>query len=91
MSRVIGHTLPRSLVDRLSQHDLSARLGVALPLVTVDADGRPHPMMVSYLEVKAYDPGTVGLVIQAGTGSTRNLSARDVATLAIIEPDRSRT
>jgi hypothetical protein len=87
MSRVIGRTLPRSLVDRLSQHDLEARLGVALPLVTVDGDGRPHPMMVSYLEVKAYDPGTVGLVVQAGTGSARNLSSRDVATLSIVEPD----
>lgn len=87
MSRLVERTLPRSLAERLSQRDLGARLGVALPLVTVDADGRPHPMVVSYLEVKAYDAATVGLVIHAGTGSARNLTARDVATLAIIEPD----
>ena len=87
MSRLVGRSLPASLVDRLSQRDLPARLGVALPLVTVDAEGRPHPMMVSYLELKAYDAGTIGLVIQAGTGSARNLAARDAATLSIIEPD----
>ena len=87
MSRVVGRALPGSLVARLSQRDLAARPGAALPLVTVDGDGRPHPMMVSYLEVKAYDPATVGMVIHAGTGSARNLAARDVATLCIIEPD----
>jgi hypothetical protein len=87
MSRVVGRALPGALVERLSQRDLTARLGAALPLVTVDGDGRPHPMMVSYVEVKAYDPGTVGLVVHAGTGSARNLAARDVATLSIIEPD----
>lgn len=87
MSRLLGRTLPRSLAERLSQRDLAAHLGVALPLVTVDADGRPHPMVVSYLEVKAYDTATVGLVIHAGTGSARNLAARDAATLSIVEPD----
>jgi hypothetical protein len=87
MSRLVGRLLPASLVERLSQRDLAARLGVAMPLVTVDADGRPHPMMVSYLELKAYDAGTVGLVIQAGSGSARNLAARDAATLSIIEVD----
>jgi hypothetical protein len=87
MSRLVGRTLPHDLAERLSQRDLASRLGVALPLVTADADGRPHPMLVSYLEVKAYDAGTLGLVIHAASGSARNLAARDVATLSIIEPD----
>jgi hypothetical protein len=86
MSRVVGHVLTPSLMTRLSQEDLASRLGVALPLVTVDGDGRPHPMMVSYLEVRAYDATTVGLVIHAASDSARNLGARDVATLVIVEP-----
>ena len=87
MSRSVGTALPGALLARLSQDDLSRRAGAALPLVTLDADGRPHPMLVSYLELRAYDATTVGLVIQAGSDSARNLGDRDVVTVAVIEPD----
>ena len=87
MSRAAGRELTPALVERLSQRELTGRLGIALPMVTLDASGRPHPMLVSYLELRAYDPGTVGLVIRAGSGSAANLAARDVATLAIVEED----
>lgn len=87
LSRSLGRRLPPALLDRLSQRDLPARLGVALPFVTVDADGRPHPMLVSYLEVRAYDASTVGLVIQASSGSAGNLAQRRTGTLLVVEPD----
>jgi hypothetical protein len=74
-------------MDRLSQRDLGPRLGVALPFVTVDPDNRPHPMLLSYLEVRAYDPGTLGLVIGQASRSTRNLVERRAGTLLILEPD----
>ena len=60
---------------------------MALPLVTVDREGRPHPMLLSYLEVRAYDSGTLGLVIQARSASARNLVERGAGTLLILEPD----
>jgi hypothetical protein len=87
MTRSVGAALSPALVERLGQRDLQGRLGVALPLVTQDAQGRPHPMLLSYLEVRAYDGRTVGLVVQAGSGSTRNLAERRVATLLVVEPD----
>jgi len=87
MARSHGPRLPGALVERLSQSDLRARLGVALPFVTVDRQGRPHPMLVSYLEVRAYDSGTLGLVIQARSTSARNLAERQAGTLLILEPD----
>jgi hypothetical protein len=87
MSRVVGPSLSSALVDRFSQRDLRRHLGVALPVVTVDRDGRPHPMLISYLELRAYDTRTVGLVIQATSGSARNLVERQVATLIVVEPD----
>jgi hypothetical protein len=87
MARSLGSRLSPALVDRLSQRELARRLGVALPMVTVDAEGRPHPMLLSYLEVRAYDSGTLGLVIQARSTSARNLAERGVATLLILEPD----
>ncbi len=87
MTRSRGTSLTPALVERFSQRDLARRLGTALPLVTVDARGHPHPMVVSYLEIRAYDPGTLGLVIHARSGSARNLAEQRVGTLLVIEPD----
>jgi hypothetical protein len=87
MTRVVGSTLSPALVERLSQRDLQRRLGVGLPFVTQDARGRPHPMLVSYLELRAYDGRTLGLVIQGGSTSARNLVERGAGTLMLVEPD----
>ncbi|HEX3176997.1 MAG TPA: pyridoxamine 5'-phosphate oxidase family protein [Methylomirabilota bacterium] len=86
MSRSLGARLPPDLRARLSQSDLPARLGAALPFVTVDGAGRPHAMLLSYIEIRAYDAATLGLVIDAGSGTARNLSRHGVATLLIVEP-----
>ncbi len=82
-----GPRLTPALVDRFSQRDLARRLGIGMPFVTVDATGRPHPMLVSYLEIRAYDAGTIGLVIQAASRSARNMAERGTATLIAVEPD----
>jgi hypothetical protein len=87
MARSLGTQLPQPLVERLSQRDLASRLGVALPFVSVDREGRPHAMLLSYLELRAYDGGTIGLVIQARSRSARHLAERGVGTLLIVEPD----
>ena len=87
MTRSLGQSLPPPLVERLAQHDPAARLGVALPFVTVDGHGRPHPMLLSYLELRAYDARTVGLVIGAQSHSARNLAERRAGTLLVSEPD----
>lgn len=87
MSRSLGAVLPAALVERLSQREIERRLGIALPFVTVDRAGRPHAMVVSYLEVRAYTPSTLGLVIQARSTTARNLASRGAGTLLIVEPD----
>ena len=87
MTRSLGNALTPDLVERFSQRELARRLGIALPFVTVDPDGRPHPMLLSYLELRAYDTGTVGLVIGTRTRSARNLTERGTGTLLAIEPD----
>src|SRR5256884_6798217 len=89
MTRSLGPSLPPALVERLAQRDPAARLGVALPFVPVDGHGRPHPMLLSYLELRAYDTRTVGLVIGAKTRSAQNLAERHAGTLLVIEPDAS--
>jgi hypothetical protein len=87
MTRLVGSTLPPALVDRLSHRDLPRRLGVGVPFVTVDDAGRPHAMLLSYLEIRAHDAASVGLVILATSRSARNLVERQAGTLLIVEPD----
>lgn len=89
MSRSLGPRLPPELVSRLSQADLAAVLGRAIPLITVDADGRPHPMLCSYLELWAMDARTIRLAIGAASQSAANLEARGAATLLLIESERT--
>jgi hypothetical protein len=87
MTRTVSPALSPALVERLSQRDLARRLGVGLPFVTQDSRGRPHPMLVSYLELRAYDARTLGLVIQGDSTSGRNLAERGVGTLIVVESD----
>ncbi len=89
MSRSLGPRLPADLMARLSQVELAAHLGKAIPLITLDAEGRPHPMLLSYLEVRAQDPRTIRIVIGAGSQSARNLVERRVATLLLVEPEQT--
>lgn len=89
MSRSLGPSLPAELLAHLSQADLRPHLGKAIGLITLDAEGRPHPMLLSYLEVRAEDPRTIRVVIGAGSRSARNLTDRQVATLLLVEPEQT--
>jgi hypothetical protein len=85
MSRSLGARLPADLVDALSQRDLAAQLGRAIPLVTVDEHGRPHPMLASYLELRAITPAIVRVVVGAASRTAMNLALRGAATLLLVD------
>ena len=89
MARSLGAALPAALVQRFSQSDLRPLLGRALPLITVDAEGRPHPMLCSYLELLALSPTKIRLAIEARSRSAKNLEVRGAATLLVIEPEQT--
>lgn len=89
MTRSLGAALPPDLLAALSQADLSSRLDRAIPLVTLDPQARPHPMLCSYLELRAADASTIRVVIGARGRSAQNLEQRDVATLILVEPERT--
>ena len=89
MTRSLGPALSPELLARLSQSDLPAVLGRGVPLVTVDADGRPHPMLCSYLELLAAEPAVIRLVIGASARTGRNLDERGACTLLFVEADRT--
>jgi len=85
----LGAELPPDLLAALSQADLPSRLGRGIPLITIDAEERPHPMLCSYLELLATDAATIRAVIASGSGSARNLETRGTATLLFVEPERT--
>ena len=87
MSRSLGNRLPPALVERFSQRDLTRYLGLGVPFATVDAEQRPHPMLLSYLEFRAYDAASLGLVILGKSRSAKNLAERGAGTLIVVEPD----
>jgi len=89
VARLVARALTAELLEALSQAALEGRLDRVVPLVTVDAAGRPHPMLCSYLELLAIDPATIRVAIASGSTSARNLEDRRVATLLIVEPDRT--
>ena len=88
MATSLGSALPADLLAALSQTDLPSRLAGVLPLITLDAKGRPHPMLCSYLEVLAVDPATIRVVIVAAGRSAQNLTVRRAATLIVVDPER---
>lgn len=89
MSRSLGSALPRDLLALLSQADLLSHLGKGIPFITVDAEGRPHPMLLSYLEVRAVKPRLIRIAIGVESRSARNLTERKTATLLFVEPERT--
>jgi hypothetical protein len=89
MSRSLGAQLPPALVELLSQRDLTALLGRAIPLITVDQQGRPHPMLASYLEVRAIGPDEVRVAVGASSRTAANLADRRAATLLLVDEHRT--
>ena len=87
MTRSLGASLPPALEARLAQRNLPGLLGRALPLLTVDERGRPHPMLCSYLELLAVSASRIRVIVGARSSTRRNLEARGVATFVLAEPD----
>jgi hypothetical protein len=44
-------------------------------------------MLLSYLELRAHDAASIGLVVLATSQSARNLAARGAGTVIAVEPD----
>jgi hypothetical protein len=55
MARELGNRLPDLVCELLSGRDLSARMGEAILITTADAEGWPHPALLSYGEMVAVD------------------------------------
>ena len=77
--------LTEALERRLSGSDADSLAQLAIVLCTVDADGWPHPAMLSYFEVAARDPHNIRLAVYNGSRTCANMRERGKATLILVD------
>lgn len=85
MSALIGTELTDDLQDRLRGADLERFADLVIPIVTVDADGWPHPALLSYFEVVAADSRTIRLAAYAESTTTANMRRNGKLTIMVID------
>jgi hypothetical protein len=85
MSTDLGDQLPDDLYALLTRGPSQAPSGTAIPICTADADGWPHPALLSANEVSASDRSTLSVVTFGGSTTTRNLRANGKITLIFID------
>lgn len=83
MSRLVGNKLPEELYHRLSGSNLHKEK--AIVVCTVDANGWPHPAILSYFEVIAKDECNLRLAIYKSTTTVKNILRSGKLTLQIID------
>ncbi len=84
MSRALGKILPDVLRELLSGQGLAARMGQAILIATTDAEGFPHPALLSFGEVVAVDNRRVRLALYRTSGTSGNLRRNGKLTLCLI-------
>jgi hypothetical protein len=85
MSRLIGHHLSDPLLEILSAGRAVERADRAIVICSVDEQGRPHPAMLSSLEVVARDARHVRLAVHASSRTARNLTANKHLTVILAD------
>lgn len=85
MARVLGNCLPDVLLELLSGRDLPARMGQAILITTIDAQGWPHPALLSHGEVVAVDSRRLRLATYRTSGTSGNMRRDGKLTLCFID------
>lgn len=85
MSRLIGHHLTETLLQTLSADRALERADHAIVICSVDEQGRPHPAMLSSLEIVARDARSIRLAVHASSRTARNLTANAHLTLILAD------
>src|SRR5438093_10569553 len=85
MARFISSELPDDLYRRLAGEELEKHAGMVMLVLTVDAEGWPHPALLSYLEAVARDRRSIRFAAYAESGTSRNLRRNRILTLAVVD------
>jgi hypothetical protein len=84
MATLLGSHLPEELMSRLGARrtEMSA---MAVPICTIDAEGFPHPAMLSYGELAADAPNAIRAAVYDGSTTARRLRRRQLLTLLFVD------
>lgn len=85
MTKFVSNELPDDLYRRLMGKDLEVCAEKAILLCTVDANGRPHPAMLSYFEVIAKDRRNIRLATYNDSTTTNNMRRNGKLTISILD------
>ena len=85
MSDDIGRELPPDLFDALWNEDVTTERGRAILIITTDANGWPHPALLSFREVGARDASTIRVITYNGSTTTRNMRDNGMITIAFVD------
>ena len=85
MARLRTELLTDDLYRRLAGSDIASRSDEAIVICTVDADGWPHPAMLSYFEVAAPDRHNLRLAVYTTSRTCANMRERGKATLILAD------
>lgn len=85
MARHRTAELTEDLYRRLRGEEIEALAALAFVVCTMDAQGWPHPAMLSYFEVAAVDRQNVRLAIYNDSRTCANMRERGKATLIIVD------
>ena len=77
--------LTDDLFRRLSGAEIESLAALAIVVCTVDAEGWPHPAMLSYFEVAAVDRQNLRLAVYNDSRTCANMRERGKATLIIVD------
>src|SRR5713101_7051141 len=85
MSKSLGSELNDDMFLRLRGEKEVAFAEKVILIATVDDGGRPHPAMLSYLEVVARDRSNIRLATYKESSTTENMRRNGKATISIID------
>lgn len=85
MARLRSSALTDDLYLRLNGAEIESFAALAIVVCTVDAEGWPHPAMLSYFEVAAVDRQNVRLAIYNDSRTCANMRERGKATLIVVD------
>lgn len=85
MSRLIDIQLTAPLLERLSVGRALAHANNAIIVCTIDDEGKPHPAMLSSLEVVAKDAQNLRVATHGSSRTTHNLHVRSALTLVVAD------
>src|SRR5262249_39588756 len=85
MPRLISHELSDELYERLNGRAIDKYLNHAVLLYTVDANGWPHPSLLSYFEIAAIDRKNLRVATYNSSNTTENMRRNGIVTLSIFD------